>query len=109
MMPLLHKRIAVAAMFHAHISKLIRALEPHLTIAQKRQLKNEGKYKGQQERYSSKLDANAKPAIASYVRQIVAGIADPGRKHQYIVHRYVEEAFKNMNNLEIVEAYFLTK
>jgi hypothetical protein len=107
-MPLLYKRIAVAAMFHAHIPKLIRTLEPHLTIAQKKQLKKEGKYKGQQERYPSHLDPNAKPACASYVRQIVVGVADPGRKHEYIVHRYVEEAFKNMNNLEIVETYFLT-
>ncbi|KAF1817037.1 hypothetical protein P152DRAFT_387111 [Eremomyces bilateralis CBS 781.70] len=109
MMPLLHKRVAVAVMFHAHISKLIRALEPHLTIAQKRQLKKEGNYKGQQERYPSHLDANAKPASASHVREMVVGVADPGRKHQYIVHRYVEEVFKNVNNLEIVEVYFLTK
>jgi hypothetical protein len=48
MMPLLYNRIAVAAMFHAYIPKLIRALEPHLSIAQKRQLMKEGKYKGQQ-------------------------------------------------------------
>jgi hypothetical protein len=108
-MPLLHKRVAVAAMFHAHIAKLIRTLEPHLTIAQKKQLKSEGSYKGQQKQYPSHADANAKPACASYVRQLVVGVADPGRKHEYIVHRYVEEAFKNMNNLEIVEAYFLTK
>jgi len=109
MMPLLHKRIAVAAMFHAHIPKLIRALEPHLTIAQKKQLKKEGTYKGQQERYASHLDVNAKPACASYVRQIVAGVANPGRKHEYIVHRYLEEAFKNLVNLKIVEAYFITE
>jgi len=108
-MPLLYKRIAVAAMFHAHIQKLIRALEPHLTIAQKKQLKKEGKYKGQQEEYSSRLDPNTKPICASYVRHIVFGVAEPGRKHQYIVHRYVEEALKNMENLEIVETYFLTK
>jgi hypothetical protein len=109
MMPLLHNRLAVAAMFHAHISKLIRALEPHLSTAQKKQLKKEGSYKGQQERFASQVDANAKPACASYVRQIVAGVSTPGRKHEYIVHRYVEEAFKNMDNLDIVEAHFLTK
>lgn len=108
-MPLLHKRIAVAAMFHAHIPKLIRDLEPYLTIAQKKQLKKEGTYKGQQERYASKLDVKAVPACASHVRQIVVGVSDPGRKHVYIVHRYVEEAFKNLKNLEIVEAYFCTK
>jgi hypothetical protein len=73
------------------------------------QLKKEGSYKGQQEQYPSQLDANAKPAGASYVRQIVVGVSEPGRKHEHIVHRYVEEAFKNMNNLEIVETYFLTE
>jgi hypothetical protein len=109
MMPLLHKRIAVAAAYHAHIPKLIRTIEPHLTIAQKKQLKKEGKYNGQQERHSTKVDANEKPACASYVRQIVAGWSDPGRKHEYIVHRYIEEALKNMDNLEIVEMSFLTE
>jgi len=108
-MPLLHKRIAVAAPYHAHISKLIRNLEPYLTITQKRQLKREGTYKGQQERYSSKLDANEIPACASYPRQMVVGYSDPGRKHQYIVHRYVEETLKNTSNLEIAEMSFLTE
>lgn len=108
MMPLLHKRLAVAAAYHAHIPKLIRALEPHLTIKQKKQLKKEGKYKGQQERYSNDLDANEVPTCASYVRQLVVGWSDPGRKHEYIVHRYVEEALQNMVNLEILEVSFLT-
>jgi hypothetical protein len=49
------------------------------------------------------------PHCAAHVRQMVAGVADPGRKHEYIVYRYVEEALKNIVNLEIVEAYFLTK
>lgn len=109
MMPLLHKRVAVAAMFHAHISKLIRGLEPYLTIAQKKQLKKEGKYKGQQERFPSHLDANAKPGCGLYVQQMIVGVSSPGKKHDYIVHRYVEEAFKNLSNLQVVEAYFLTR
>jgi hypothetical protein len=109
MMPLLHKRIAVAAPYHAHIAKTIRTLEPYLTIAQKRQLKKEGAYKGQQERYSTKLDANEMPICASYARQIVVGYTDPGRKHEYIVHRYLEETLKNVSNLEIVELTFLTE
>ncbi|KAF4465876.1 RNI [Fusarium albosuccineum] len=108
-MPQLYKRIAVAAMFHAHIPKLIRTLEPVLTIAQKKQLKKEGKYKGQQERFSSLLDEHAKPICADYVRNIVVGVCDPGRKHQYITDRYVEEAFKNPNNLEIIETSVLTE
>ncbi|KAE9969368.1 hypothetical protein EG327_010662 [Venturia inaequalis] len=71
MMPLLHKRVAAAAAYHAHIPKLIRTLEPHLTITQKKQLKTEGKYKGQQA-------------------------------------RYVEEALKNMVNLEMLDLSVLT-
>ncbi|KAH6661037.1 hypothetical protein BKA67DRAFT_531115 [Truncatella angustata] len=109
MMPKLYGRIAVAAMFHAHIPKLIRALEPLLSIGQKKQLKKEGKYKGQQERYQTGLDEKAKPICASYVRQFVAGVADPGKKHKYICDRYIEEAFKNMKNLEIVETRVLTE
>jgi hypothetical protein len=109
MMPQLYGRVAVAAMFHAHIAKLIRTLEPHLTIAQKKQLKKEGKYKGQQDRYRTGLDEHAKPICAAYVRQIVVGVADPGKKHKYIVDRYVEEAFKNFDNLETIETRVMTK
>lgn len=108
-MPRLYERIVVAAVYHAHIPKLIRTLEPHLTIAQKKQLKKEGKYKGQQERYPSGLDEKAKPTCASYVRQLIVGRADPGRKHKYIVERYLEEAIKNMRNLEIVETMVFTQ
>jgi hypothetical protein len=103
MIPRIYERIAVAANFHAHISRLIRTLEPHLTIAQKKQLKKEGKYKGQQRRYASGLDEKAKPICATYVRQMIVGGSDPGKKHKYIVDRYIEEALKNMDNLEIVE------
>jgi hypothetical protein len=109
MMPRLYGRIAVAAMFHAHIPKLIRALEPHLTIEQKKQLKKEGKYKGQQERHQSGHDEKATPICAGYVRQLIVGVGDPGKKHKYIVERYVEEALKNMDNLEIVETRMITK
>jgi len=108
-MPRLYGRIAVAAMFHAHIPKLIRTLEPLLTIKQKKQLKKEGKYKGQQENYPRGLDENATPICASYVRQLVIGAADPGHKHKYIVERYIEEALKNMPNLETVQTCEFTK
>lgn len=108
MMPLLHKRLAVAAAYHAHIPKLIQALEPHLTIAQKEQLKKEGKYKGQQERYPSDLDPNEVPTCASCVHHLVFGWSDPGLKHKYIVHRYIEEALKNMVNLKALDLSCLT-
>ncbi|KAM5357651.1 hypothetical protein ACJZ2D_016053 [Fusarium nematophilum] len=38
-MQVLHKRVTVAVSYLAHIMKLFRALEPYLTIAQKKQLK----------------------------------------------------------------------
>jgi hypothetical protein len=109
MMPRLYKRIAVASMFHAHIPKLIRTLEPNLSISQRKQLKKEGKYKGQKERYPTGLGDQTKPLCASYVRELVVGVADPGKKHKYIVERYVEEALKNLDNLEVVETRLLTK
>src|ERR1700759_4042424 len=96
-------------MDHVHIPKLIRTLEPHLTKAQKKQLRIEVKYKDQEERFPSKPDANEIPPCASYVEQIVAGVARPGSKHEYIAHRYVEEAFKTMANLKVVEAHFMTE
>lgn len=96
-------------MFHAHIPKLIRTIEPHLRIAQKKQLKKEGKYKGQQEEYPRGLDEKAKPDCASYVRQLVVGVSDPGKKHKYIVERYVEEFLKNIENLEILETRVFTE
>jgi len=109
MEPLLYNRIAVAAIDYTQIPKLIRTLEPHLSIVQKNQLKTEGKYIGQQEGYSSQLDANATPHCVAHVRQVVIGRSNPGRKDRYIVYRYVEEALKNWINLEILETHFLTK
>ncbi len=109
MMPRLYGRVAVAAMFHAHIPKLIRTLEPLLTIGQKKQLKKEGKYKGQQEKYPTGLDEKKTPICASYVKQMVIGAVDPGKKHKYIVERYLEEVLKNLANIEILETYLLTR
>jgi len=43
------------------------------------------------------------------VEQIVVGCVDPGKKHKYIVERYLEELFKNLDNVEIVELRELTK
>ena len=109
MTPRLHKRIAIAAPFHAHIRKAIRILEPHLSVAQKKQLRKEGKYLGQQERYPPGAGSKLKPTFAGYVRQMIIGQVDPGRKHEYIVFRYLEEAFKNLNSLEVVDTHVLTK
>ncbi|KAJ3548774.1 hypothetical protein NM208_g852 [Fusarium decemcellulare] len=107
-MAVLHKRINVAVSFWAHIPNVIRRLEPHLSIAQKKQLKREGKYKGQQEKFSTRLDPLAVPPCADYVRQMVIGNIDPGKKHKPIVLRYLEEVLKNLPNLEVIDTDELT-
>jgi hypothetical protein len=107
--PQLYKRLDVYVTFHSHIAKLIRTLDPLLSIKQREQLKKEGTYKGQQESFSNKLDPQRIPGIASFVTEAMFGIGDPGKKHRYIVHRYVEEAMKNMKNLEIVETMLITE
>ncbi|KAJ3542865.1 hypothetical protein NM208_g3876 [Fusarium decemcellulare] len=107
--PHLYKSVSVAARFHAQIPRLIRTLEPHLTIEQREQLQSEGTYRGQEDWCSYEVDWSSIPACAGDVRQIHVGIVEPGRKHKPLVHRYVEEAFKNMDNLEMVKTRVLTK
>ncbi|KAF4449107.1 hypothetical protein FALBO_16710 [Fusarium albosuccineum] len=107
--PHLYKSVSVSAHFHAQIPRLIRTLEPHLTIEQREQLQTEGTYRGQEDWCSYEIDWSAIPACAGDVRQIHVGVVEPGRKHKPLVHRYVEEAFKNMDNLEIVKTRVLTK
>lgn len=107
--PRMHKRITLGAGFHAHIPYLIRTLEPYLRITQRKQLKREGKYKGQQKRFSSRLDQDAVPACGRYVRQLLIGAIVPGNKHKYICLRYIEEMLKNIKNLELVDTRVLTE
>ncbi|KAH7185153.1 uncharacterized protein B0J16DRAFT_340956 [Fusarium flagelliforme] len=102
-MSIVHNHIAVRVGFFAHIPKVIRRLEPHLSIAQKKQIRREGRYKGQQERFSSLLDRNAVPKCALNVRQMTIGGIDPGKKHRPIVVRYLEEVLKNLTNLEVLD------
>lgn len=109
MMPRLYQRVVAAAMFHAHIAKLIRTLQPHLSIAQSKQLIKEGKYKGQPAKHPGGVDPNVKPLCAGYVRDVVIGVCDPGKKHAYIVERYIEEALKNFANAERVQTWTITE
>ncbi|KAJ4003968.1 hypothetical protein NW766_011823 [Fusarium irregulare] len=106
--PVLYERISVAAMFHAHIAKAIRTLEPHLSIKQRKQLKKEGTYRGQKDLYPTDLKPDETPVCAEYVQQLIVGVVKAGRKHDYIVHRYIEEAMKNMKNVQVFEALCLT-
>ncbi|KAL5589940.1 hypothetical protein FOVSG1_011807 [Fusarium oxysporum f. sp. vasinfectum] len=108
-MAIIHKRISVSTSFWAHIPHVIRRIEPHLSIAQKKQLKREGQYKGQQEKFSTRLDPNAVPPCASNVRQMIIGKIDPGKRHKPLVLRYFEEVLKNLHNLEVFDAEDLTE
>lgn len=107
--PRLYERINVTVSYHAHIPKLIRTLEPFLSINQKKQLRKEGQYRGQQESFSNVIDPQKKPRFGEYVRQANLFIGDPGKNHKFIVNRYVEEALKNMTNLEVVETSSITE
>ncbi|KAM0552364.1 hypothetical protein ACHAPJ_007924 [Fusarium lateritium] len=109
MAPRLHNRVVADALYHAHIQKLIRAVEPYLSIEVKKQLKKEGTYKGQQTEYPKDVDETTIPFCASQVRQLVIGDVDPGKNHQHICERYIEEALKSMRKLEIVDVSFLTE
>ncbi|KAF5971270.1 hypothetical protein FCOIX_9949 [Fusarium coicis] len=108
-MAIIHKRISVSTSFWTHIPHVIRRIEPHLSIAQKKQLKREGRYKGQQEKFSTLLDPKAVPPCASNVRQMVIGGIDPGKRHKPFVLRYFEEVLKNLHNLEVFDAEDLTE
>ncbi|KLP04147.1 uncharacterized protein Y057_2090 [Fusarium fujikuroi] len=108
-MAIIHKRISVSTYFWAHIPHVIRRIEPHLSIAQKKQLKREGQYKGQQEKFSTLLDPTAVPSCASNVRQMIIGKIDPGKRHKPFLLRYFEEVLKNLHNLEVFDAKDLTE
>ncbi|KAM0405719.1 hypothetical protein ACHAQC_000807 [Fusarium culmorum] len=107
--PQLYKRVQGFVTYHAHIAKLIRTIEPLLTIEQRKQLKKEGQYKGQQESFPDKADDKKKPEIADFVRQAMLDIISPGKKHGYIVYRYAEELLKSINNLEVFAATSLSE
>ncbi|GKU07675.1 hypothetical protein FLAG1_07943 [Fusarium langsethiae] len=108
-MPQLYKRVKGFVSYHAHIAKLIRTIEPLLTIEQRRQLKKEGQYKGQQESFPDDANEKKKPEVADFVRQTIFEIGDPGEKHRFIVYRYIEELLKTVDNLEVFAATDLTE
>ena len=94
---------------HVQIAKLIKTTEPFLSIEQRKQLKTEGSYKGQQETFPDDVDPKKKPEIAKYVRRALVETGDPGKRHRYIVHRYVEELLKNLDSLEVWAGMMLTE
>ncbi|RBR07087.1 uncharacterized protein FIESC28_10833 [Fusarium coffeatum] len=107
-MPRLYKRVEASVEYHAHIAKLIRSIEPALTIGQRKQLRKEGQYKGQQETFP-KTDEKRRPEIANFIRQAAFEIGDPGQKHRFIVYRYIEELLKSAGNLQVFAATDFTE
>lgn len=107
-MPRLYKRVEASVEYHAHIAKLIRSIEPALTIEQRKQLRKEGQYKGQQETFP-KQDEKTRPEIANFIQQAAFEIGDPGKKHKFIIYRYIEELLKSASNLQIFAATDFTE
>ena len=107
-MPRLYKRVEASVEYHAHIAKLIRSIEPALTIEQRKQLRKEGQYKGQQETFPQ-ADEKRRPEIANFIRQAAFEIGDPGQKHRFIVYRYIEELLKSASNLQVFAATDFTE
>ena len=91
------------------IPGMVRTVEPYLTIHQRREIKKMGKYKGQQETYPTGVDENKIPDCARFVEELVIGDTHPGKKHDKIAYRYIEEFLKNMTDVRIVEAEMLTR
>lgn len=108
-MPQLYKRVEGSVTYHAHIAKLIRSIEPALTTEQRKQLRNEGQYKGQQETFPDKVDGKRKPEIANFIQQVVFEIGDPGKKHKFIIYRYIEELLASASKLQVFAATDFTE
>ena len=86
---------------------MIQTVEPYLSIRQRRELRAQKAYTGQQERYPAGQDEDKIPDGARFVRELVVGQSNPGKKHGVFVHRYVEEFVKNMTAVEVLETEML--
>ncbi|RSM08941.1 hypothetical protein CEP52_004404 [Fusarium oligoseptatum] len=106
--PRIQQYVHISVDSRGHVDRLIRVIEPHLSIAQRKQLLRDGQHKGQQNRFPLGVDEDEIPSCASRVRQLTFGILPQRRSHLYLAHRYLEEAFKNMQNAEIVDVGSLT-
>uniref|UniRef100_A0A0B7K614 F-box domain-containing protein n=3 Tax=Bionectria ochroleuca TaxID=29856 RepID=A0A0B7K614_BIOOC len=108
--PRLHRRMVVLEAYHSRLLKMARALDSHLTIAQKRQLeKKVDKYRSHQERYPDLINQHQVPQCASFVRQLIVGSFSLGEEHEEIVNQYLGHALDHWENLEIVDVGFLTR
>ncbi|OAA76219.1 hypothetical protein LEL_05903 [Akanthomyces lecanii RCEF 1005] len=107
LMPRVHRRVIVSAMHYAQIKAMIQTVEPYLSIRQRRELRAQKAYAGQQERYPTGQDEDKIPDGARFVRELVVGQSNPGKKHDVFVHRYVEEFVKNMTAVEVLEIEML--
>lgn len=109
MMPRLHRRVIVSAEHFAQIQTMIRTVERYLSIAQKKEIKKMGAYKGQQETYPSGVDENKVPDSTRFIRELVIGSSSPGKKHDKITHRYIEEFVNNVPDVRVLEAYMMPR
>lgn len=108
MMPRLHQRVILVAEHFGHIPAMIRTVQRYLSIAQKKELRKMGTYKGQQETYPAGVDEHEVPDCTRFIQELVIGKCNPGKKHDKIAHRYIEEFLKNVTNVRVVETNMLT-
>ena len=106
-MPRIHRRVIVSAMHHAQIKVIIQTVEPYLSIRQRRELRAQKAYAGQQGRYPARQDEDKIPDGGRLMREFVIRQSNPGKKQDVFVHRYVEEFIKNMPEVEVLEVEML--
>ncbi|KAF3938840.1 hypothetical protein ABW19_dt0206371 [Dactylella cylindrospora] len=100
--PILYRDVIASAPSHANIRVFIRTLERFLSIRQRKLLKAEKKYDGQQERFRKNLDEDFTPYCTQYVRRLFVGWSNPGRNHMTVLSRYIEEVLETLSGLEAV-------
>ncbi|PTD07181.1 hypothetical protein FCULG_00005415 [Fusarium culmorum] len=105
----LNKSIAVRASDDEYVYKVISRLEPFLSINQKRKLRREGKCRGQQTTVHRLIDPDVIPLGAQCVRQMTVGTIKLQVRYRQNVMRSLEEALRNLSNLEAFDTTELSR
>lgn len=109
LIPRLHHRVSISSYSDAEVVEIIRTLGRYMDSTQKTQLNREVKFKNQQDWFPTGLDEKSKPLCASWVMRLAMGPPALNRNVRYIVSRCVEEALRNLENLETVQCWIITK
>lgn len=102
MNPILYRDLVASAPCHGNIRGFIRSLQRYLTIAQRKQLRSEQHYVGQQERFMKKDNDEAIPYCTQDVKRLFIGWSNPGKNHLKVLRRYLEELLLQLKHLEAI-------